>query len=459
MNKALKSLTAIGLVLFFGIFFASEARAEVAAPKITKLTGTQNFLISGTATANANVLIYLDGNFAGYALNRSGAGSAEPGFEFAYSGEKKLADGAHAVMAVAQDKTSLVLSGPSVEIKFTINELPAPTLITPNKKTIASASGLAIAGLAKSGSAVKIYIDDQLDGRTEILQHESGTANFSYRPAKNLSLGRHQLYAFAQDSAGKLSAKSEIVDFIIELPMPAPTILKPVVNRASSASRPFIVGLAKNNSKIKIYIDKKYSGEFTVKNDLSGTANFAYRPSAALVRGSHAVYAIAIDRRGKASILSNSVNFNIRTAAIAQSAKEQNSNAVAKIGEPKAASVSKTAATVISKSTGAVEADRIPEKNNKVLGEKTAAEKLNQQEDFDKIKDLIASGTAQSETKIGGMVNEDRGSQSKLKLSLALFVLFLVGVVGWLLWINRELIKERQAQAEAESDDKRDKLL
>ena len=59
------------------------------------------------------------------------------------------------------------------------------------------------------------------------------------------------------------------------------------------------------------------------------------------------------------------------------------------------------------------------------------------------------------------MIDESRDSQGKLKLSLVLFILFLVGVVAWLIWVNRELIKERQAenQTKEEDKDKQDKLL
>jgi hypothetical protein len=57
-------------------------------------------------------------------------------------------------------------------------------------------------------------------------------------------------------SGDQVSSESNIINFIIELPMPAPTVFKPVVNLNTSMSRPFIVGLAKNNSKVKIYIDK-----------------------------------------------------------------------------------------------------------------------------------------------------------------------------------------------------------
>ncbi len=339
-------------------------------------------------------------------------------------------------------------------------ETPAPMIIAPNQQTATADLTPLITGLTTSGSSVKIYIDNFFDGQTNVLNHESGTANFAYRPSINLSRGAHQIYAVAEDGAGNLSAKTEVLNFSIELPMPAPTLFKPVVNASSSPARPFIVGLAKNDSKIKVYIDKKYSGEFTVNNHDSGTANFAYRPTVALARGEHSVQTIAIDQRGKTSMMSNEIIFKTKSAAIAQAAEEQKPSAVAKIDQSKPAVIAEELAPSISKSTGEIEKVNQVENKNQVLGEKTAAEKLDAQTsgELEEIKSLIATDTA-AQVKTGGMIDEGRTSQGKLKLSMAIFVLFLVGVVGWLLWVNRELIKERQAQNELEEKNKQDKLL
>lgn len=441
MSKALKSLFNISFVLFLVVIFSAAARAEVGAPKIIKLIGGENFSLSGTAPAGSEVLIYLDGNFAGQAETKTSA-KTEPSFNFQYKSTQKLTDGTHTVMAVAKDKNSLVLSAPTSEVKFTVNAIPAPTLIAPNEKTITADLKPLVSGLTKDNTLVKIFIDDVYNGQTGILNNNSGTANFAYQPLANLSRGWHKVYAIVEDGAGRVSQMSEVLRFNIELPMPAPTMLKPVVNKSTSSSRPFIVGLAKNDSKIKIYIDKKYNGELTVKNHLSGTANFAYQPVKPLIRGSHSVYAIAIDKRGKASFWSNIIYFPVRNSAIAQSAREERKQVVANIKEPKELVQIKPESAVISDSSGAVEKGREGESK-----EKTA---------LGKIKNLIGAETKQAASD-QGMINEGEQNQGRLKLSLILFILFLVGVVAWLLWVNRELVKERQAQNEVEKKAEKDK--
>lgn len=447
--KALKSLLSVCLILLFAVIFSTEARpvgaskAEIAAPKIIKLVGSENFLVAGVAPAGSEILIYLDGNFIGQTETKVILEQAEASFNFQYQGKQKLADGAHAVMAVAKDKTSLVLSAPSSQVKFTVNLLPAPTLVAPNEKTITAKTKPLIVGLTKGGSLVKIFIDDVYSGQTEILNHESNTANFAYRPFLSLSRGRHKVYALAENGAGKISRTSEVLHFNIELPLPAPVMLKPVVNKNSFSRQPFIIGLAKNNYKIKVYIDKKFNGEFKVKNHQSGTANFAYKPVKPLTSGNHLVYVVASDKRGKQSDWSKIVYFSTRNLAIAQSTQAGKNNTAARIKEPK--KTVKVGAPIISNDSGVIE--------------KKSDNKLSplDQASLERIKNLTEDNAEKKVTTSQGLVNEDRLNQGKLKLSLVLFILFLVGVVVWLLWVNRELVKERRAQNQAEDKTGKDK--
>ncbi|MFA5360185.1 MAG: hypothetical protein WC349_04485 [Patescibacteria group bacterium] len=433
--KVLKSLLCLGLVLFFSAIFSLEARAEVVAPEITELTNGKNFTITGIASKNSEVLIYLDGNFVSQAetvINKD-----ELVFNFRYKEAENLADGTHIVMAIAKDRTSLVLSAPSNEVKFTVNVLPAPTLIAPNEKIITAKVKPLIIGLTKSGSFVKIFIDGIYNGKTEILNHQSGTANFAYEPFLNLSRGQHEVYAVAEDGLGKISQPSEIFYFNIEAPMPAPTMLKPVVNGNTTDNRPFIVGLAKNDSKIKVYIDKKFNGEFQVKNHQSGTANFAYKPIKPLARGSHLVYAVAVDQRGKESNWSNIVYFSTKNSAIAESAQEENSN----VANTEVPAIPKTLSTVEEKASE-LTVGQTELQDNKI--------KQADESSLEKIKDFIGAGIKDKSNNNRGMINEGEFNQGRLKLSLILFILFLVGVIAWLLWVNRELVKERQMQNEVE---------
>ncbi|MDD5295135.1 MAG: hypothetical protein PHP21_04475, partial [Patescibacteria group bacterium] len=135
-----------------------------------------------------------------------------------------------------------------------------------------------------------------------------GTANFAYKPFLDLEVGLHKVWAIAEDDSGRKSGVSNILEFLVQKPMPAPTLFSPVVNSRTKYNQPFIVGLSKNDSFIKVFIDNELNGQFEVDNHSSGTANFAFKPPV-LARGNHSVYATATDNRGKESRRSNTVYF------------------------------------------------------------------------------------------------------------------------------------------------------
>ncbi len=59
-----------------------------------------------------------------------------------------------------------------------------------------------------------------------------------------------------------------------------------------------------------------------------------------------------------------------------------------------------------------------------------------------------------------GMVDESKEMQGKLKWNLIIFILFLIAVIVWIFWVNRELIKEKREQnKKTEEKNNQDKLV
>lgn len=289
---------------------------------------------------------------------------------------------------------------------------------TPEVVEFNTDGALSLIGTAPFNSDALVYLDDVFIGSATAMPCGENIFSFRFTSKEKLTGGDHSFIVVAQDKTSLvLSPPTKDIEFTIEsspvlapdeLPMPAPTVLKPVVNSQTISSRPFIVGLAKNDSLIKIYIDEKYNGEFLVENHKSGTANFAYLPKEALSRGNHKISATAINKSGKASILSNIVEFQVKVASIAQSAEEQ-------------------------------------------AGEKPSVIKDTwPKENFNFEKQKVENQSEPERKENQGLVNETKQNQVKLKIGVALFILFLVGVVAWLIWVNRELVKEQRALAEAE---------
>lgn len=334
---------------------------------------------------------------------------------------------------------------------------------------------LKLSGTVPFNSDVLIYIDGTFLDQVKASGYRPGVncgldncLEWRYDSGKKIPAGNHKLMAISQDQTSLVlsapgpemmfylsseEAESEVMpDTEVQtknkiLPFPAPTVFKPVVTQETFLSRPVIVGLAKNNSKIRVYIDQKYSGEVKARNHNNGTANFAFKPRTDLTRGEHSVYAFAIDKNGKASVKSNTVVFIAQNSAIGESALEERKSAVAKIKE--AVDENKITGIVISPESGQVDG-RLKDQPAKILSpeerQKAIKQELIDREKaaLEKVRDAVNPVMDNSSGK--GLINEGRENQGKLKLNIILFIVFLLAVVGWLIWVNWELVKERRSR-------------
>jgi len=188
--------------------------------------------------------------------------------------------------------------------------LPSPAIISPIEGEKISSDKPIITGNTLNGAQVHIFVDDELSGSATVSDNESGTANFSYSVPSVLKPGRHTISAIAAVDANtseKTEIKFEVIGFV------PPTLLKPIVNSKTTPARPFIVGVAKNDSLVKIFIDGEYDGELFAQNNPSGTATFSYLPKNDLTLGLHQLKAIAVDRiSGRESLESKLMTFLIK---------------------------------------------------------------------------------------------------------------------------------------------------
>lgn len=283
---------------------ASEGK-KIAVPQINKIDfiGSSVFL-SGDNSENTEVLIYLNGTFIGLAdqdINYQ---------NFFYSFQPEITVGSIEIMAIARDKTSLVLSAPGIYNYILPEKLfeklpPAPTIISPNIETISANPKELIIGLSQRSTRVHIYIDGIYNGKTDFLDDESITANFAYKPFLNLWPGEHYVQTMAENLNGEKSKISEKFFLKIEHPMPAPTLL----DAEQKENKIIISGLAKNDSKINIFLNKQLSKTIEIKNHPSGTANF--NVTLDYPADNVLIFATAEDSRSKESQWSNFLNINI----------------------------------------------------------------------------------------------------------------------------------------------------
>ena len=495
-----KKIITLFLVIIFSFVLTNKVLAQtVKIPTIVKFSTGAKPEVAGLTQANTDVMVYIDDNFVGKAEVKSKGTATD---NFYYQHLLALAEGEHKIMVIAADKASLVLSPPSMEFKFVVSPLSAPTLIKPNEQTVTAKVKPLIKGLTVNNTFVHVYIDGVYNGKTDLLSHQSGTANFAYQPFLNLEVGEHNAWAVAEDSSGRKSKPSSRLNFRIEEPMPAPAMFSPVVNSQTIYNQPFIVGLAKNDSSIRVYIDHSLDGQFKVENHQSGTANFAYQPPEPLTKGTHLLYTEATDSRGKVSSWSNLVYFTVQELiayqpAISLEAVEEAKEVAVEIKESE---TKEEPAIIISPEQGTVETveieqatvesekgiaeeeiseqepglfeevkDKIPEQLEEIgliTKEEKEKEEEKKKEEIEKlIEEKKESGEELDDelAKIGlvteekkeegektGLIDESKQKQGKLQLNLIIFIVFLVGVIAWILWVNRELIKERRTKGEKE---------
>ncbi len=473
--------------MFFTLTAIIPAKASsLAAPTVLKVNSFKSYtlfdpVISGVTVKDSNVLVYVDDVLAGYAKIKRGE-SASDSFYFQIF---NLDAGTHSVYLFAEGETGLLRSQKSKEFNLLINALPAPTLVVPNKKTITGKIKPTIEGFTKSGSFVHLYIDGAYNGKTAIVEHESGTAHFVYSPFLNLSVGMHKMWAISESVNGKKSSVSKVLEFNIEEEMPAPIIYEPVVNNNTVYNEPFIVGLAKNDSKIRIFVDSVFVDSFIVKNHNSGVANFSYK-SKKLADGKHLVYTTSIDSRGKESLWSNIVYFNTRgvikekLAQISENAVEEtvSTNNNNKITQERIKDFLVFADLFEKDNKLRLNNEQYQElqslldrKNELIISEKEQKKLLSlfesrntpftskvgekTDDSGDKvdvnIKDVLNGSEKEDIVEKNGSLDETKAKQNKIGWNAFVFILFLIAVIAWIFWVNRELIKEKKEQEEKES--------
>jgi hypothetical protein len=177
-----------------------------------------------------------------------------------------------------------------------------------------------------------------------------------------------------------------------------------------------------------VFIDKVLYGEFLVENNISGTASFSYIPFVALSPGDHLIYVSAVDERGKESAWSNIVYYRVVKPEVEVPRPTISGEAVQEENE---------GVEVLS------EVEEFSDDNE--------VEIIDNEENInDEIKEILNT-PIEDQGETSGAINEDRENQGKLRLNLAIFIIFLLSVIVWIFWVNRELIKERQDKTKKEN--------
>lgn len=275
-------------------------------------------------------------------------------------------------------------------------------------------------GVVSKDQRIAAYADDNLACRSGFAVKDNSLA--SCKPTTSLKPGQHSAYLVVEDRQGKKVKTSEQVIFRVEWPMVAPTIKKDTYG--------FIIGFAKNDSVIKVYTNDKLITKFLVQNSPRGTASFRVKLPV-LAKPMNYVYTTATDLKGKESAKSNVLQYAVKKSPA------------------KPASTPSTGSPLTGGQTGQAK---------KVLGEKVDQKKTDAPAEAQEPKatpeksilDEILEKAKGKATLTPGLANESNEKQNKFSTNLIIFVVFVAGIIGWILWVNRELNKEKEQAAEME---------
>jgi hypothetical protein len=280
---------------------------------------------------------------------------------------------------------------------------------------------LAVRGLAPADSDVLVYIDGQVAGIAETKNENAELSSFFFSPDGKLPNGSYEVSAVARDkksyvvsgfSETKRVAESMIVMEKKEAPkVIPPTLLRSVVDKDSAYNRPKIIGQALAGMRVEVYVDDEKDGQIILDESRSGTRQFEYLLSQTLSAGQHQAYLYAFDKDDNRSERSNMIFINI--------ASGENG----KIEDGAAGDVKN-------------------EKNADTTGEKT----------IDPLQDILNYVPSTSTEAASGLIDEEKEGQSRLRMNLLVFLFFLVAIIGWIYWVNRELVKEKDKEEKNEAE-------
>lgn len=202
------------------------------------------------------------------------------------------------IAALAADQATSTPADETAAIK------PSPRILTPKNEQKFGKPKPVVSGQAEFGDEALVFIDEVFNGLAPIKQ-----SRFAYRPFLPLASGRHIVTVMARDKKTGEKSAAAVATFMVAA-NPAPILLAPEVGARLGQSRVWVGGVTKNNSRVKILVDQKEYGWARVANDKSGAASFGLQLKG-LALGEHTVLALARDKRGKDSFLSQPLIINV----------------------------------------------------------------------------------------------------------------------------------------------------
>jgi len=292
-----------------------------------------------------------------------------------------------------------------------------------------------VSGTTDKFTSVLVYIDGNFWSKAETVS--SSDRDLFYFFLKKLpDEGSHKLILISRDLNGVLSPPTNEFDFFITHELAVPKILK-----ASFDKNVYFFGESLNENFIDMYLDGSLFASYFINKNSDNTFKFNERN---ISKGQHKIFFIARDRVGRKSNASKelSIYFNkkeevnysqkktkVKTPAITKKKIEQ------KQTKAKPTISDKGVREIIDEEIIIEGVSNIDDVN------KTTGKDNDEDEVLDNILDKIHKDKATE----SGAISEKGEHQSDLKWNLIIFFGFLLAVIFWIIWVNREIKEENNS--------------
>jgi hypothetical protein len=398
--------------------FSAAINTPIIANINNEITNFSDIFISGYTDKDTVVFIYLDGTFIGQAENIFKNENQEK-FIFKINFLPEL--GKHEIFAIARCKNNLVYSAATkiFEISFT-DKIDAPKI---DKIEQTKDNHWRIFGTAQSGTSIYFYLDDQPLGFYDAPADKAAKISFIYNFDKKVETKNHSFWAYATDSIGRMSESSKIYEYQPTAPekiLKIPKITKINVNNQNKLVE--LSGEAEQGFNLIIYLNNARYKE--IKNN-NGYFKTLLGP---LSEGRYGVFLKIFDENNNIGIESKYEKFLITKTELKN---------ILDIDQQK-----KTTNNNINLKEEQVENLIKKEMETKVF-------------DIDEKKDflqILNEQSAKNNANDSATTTTNNKEQKTFNWNLIIFISFIIAVIVWIIWVNREISKEKKADNQINSD-------
>ncbi|PLX20423.1 hypothetical protein C0584_05785 [Candidatus Parcubacteria bacterium] len=303
-------------------------------------------------------------------------------------------------------------------------ETPLVSGINPSIKTFLNPL---VFGETEANTRVLVYLDGEYFSDAEVLNF-GDKAKFNFFVNELPREGLHKIFFISQASNGVLSPPSKELDFYITKKIDLPKIIN-----ISTGENPMIFGKSENENTVDIFIDGQLFSSIFIPYNSNNTFSVDLGN---ISKGAHNASFIARDAMGRKSLKTESLAFYISSEGSKGPENNQEEYTEAENSTASKQNENSNNTTYPEISSKAETEEVVVEGVDNINTTTSTSEDLLSSE----LEDINTS--EDQETQEGGALNEDGEKQSDLKWNLIIFLSFLVAVILWIVWVNKEIKEE-----------------